>query len=105
MVTLSSKNDANSFFISAMLAADGVGIDKDEDFAEKLFGIAFREYHRRREHDPEAMFYLGEMYWNGYGTERNDQSALNCFIAAAKGGSANGIRMIGDTYARGLFGF
>lgn len=54
-------------------------------FKQGLHTKAFEHYCRAAEHDlPEAIFYVGDCFENGYGTQQNSIRALECYERSAK---------------------
>ena len=75
----------------AKTAYDAMHYDKALDELEPL----------ARQNDPEAQFFMGWMYHNGYGVRKNHQTAVKWYLSAALQGHARAQFMLGTMCLHG----
>lgn len=74
-----------------------------EHYSRKEYKEAFELYLKAANRgDASAQFYIGEMYYRGLGTERDEYEASKWFVKSAEQNYADAQYMLGELYQAGL---
>ena len=97
------KNEPRALYQMALLYRDGVGIEANEIYAEKLFCEALAGFLQMEEKTPSAQieYKIAGMYARGDGTAQDAVQAFEWYLSAAESGHAHAAYCLAKAYESG----
>lgn len=86
----------------AYMYRKGLGCEKNEDEADKLFTLSFRKYSELANYDSKAQYYISLMYFNGYGIPKDDEMAFKYCEKSVRNGYHDALLDLGKMYVEGI---
>ena len=86
----------------AYMYRKGLGCEKKEDEADKLFTLSFRRYSELANYDSKAQYYISLMYFNGYGIPKDDEMAFKYCEKSVRNGYQDALLDLGKMYVEGI---
>ena len=90
---LAEAGDADACYGMGLLYGNGFGVDMNDEFALKFYGLAASQGHA------EAQYNLGVMHQNGWGVPLNEEEGIKWFRLAAEQGISGAQMALGRYYA------
>ena len=90
---LADAGDADAAYGMGMLYGNGFGVDMNDEFALKYYGVAAQQGHA------DAAFNLAVMHHNGWGVPASDEVANKWYVIAANKGNTEAQMALGRYYA------
>lgn len=90
---LADKGDARSAYGMGLLYGNGFGVDMNDEFALKYYGIAAEQGHA------DAAFNLAVMHQNGWGVPMDEEKANEWYRVAADQGNTEAQMALGRYFA------